>query len=97
MSEDKMLDLDQLAKLACLDISAEEREFLAKDMEAIVAFASRLPEVDELLFDKKEAKDVKQLREDLCGGCLSREELLASAHTKREGYITVPRVWKEES
>lgn len=97
MSTDKILDLNQLATLACLDISEEERERLAKDMEAIIAFASRLPEVDEVLFDGKDALEVTQLREDSSACCFSREDLLASAHTRREGYITVPRVWKEKS
>ena len=90
-------DLDQLANLACLEIAAEERERLRKDMEAIVAFAAELPAVDESVFDAQDALDLSLLRKDACTPCLSREAVLVSAHTKREGYITVPRVWKEKS
>jgi aspartyl/glutamyl-tRNA(Asn/Gln) amidotransferase C subunit len=89
-------DLDQLAKLSCLEITAEERERLIKDMEAIAAFAAGLPSADDVSFDVEDALDVSSLRQDVCADCLEREALLASAHSKRDGYITVPRVWKEE-
>ena len=97
MSNGKFPNLDQLAALACLELSAEEKEGLTADMEAIVAFAAGLPAIDGDLVDGQTALDVSELREDVCLPCLSREEVLAPAHTKRDGYITVPRVWKEES
>lgn len=96
MSNGKIPNLDQLAALACLELSAEEKEGLTADMEAIVAFAAGLPAIDGDLMDEQEALDVSELREDACAPCLPREAVLAPAHTKRDGYITVPRVWKEE-
>ena len=97
MSGTSRIDLDQLTALACLELSLEERERFLQDMEAIVAFAGELPEVEKSVLDGMNAIDVSRLREDVCDNCFSREDLLACAYAKQDGYIAVPHVWKEKS
>ena len=95
MSNDKKLDLDRLASLACLNLSEEERARLTVDMQAIVAFATGLPAAEEGLCGGEDAVDVSQLREDVSTSFLYGDEMLASAGSVQEGYITVPHVWRE--
>lgn len=89
------MDIEKIAELACLSFSPEEKEKLARDMAEILAFADGLPalETEDDLTDV--AVDVCALREDVSGACLPRDELLASAKSRTDAYITVPRIRQE--
>lgn len=88
------IDVAAVAKLAHLDFSSEEMQTLEKDMNSIIAFADNLSRVD---VSKAEATAYIQplknvFREDIAETLFTTEELLKSAKTKSDGYITVPRV-----
>lgn len=84
---------EHVAELARLELPSEEGEALIKDMNDIVRFASRLAEVELAETDTTLSHTRKHsLREDIPENNISREELLRSARTVSDGYITVPKV-----
>ncbi len=91
------VDIDHVASLARLKLTAEERETLPAEMEAIIGFANRLAEIEtEGVPVTAHVADLENVwREDMVGEHLSRDALLQNAPTKEEGYITVPRVVEE--
>ena len=89
------MDFDRIAALACLTFSQEEKEDLMRDMESMLTFAATLSATNGEENEITDPTDVSLLREDLTSPCFERDALLSSAKTQREGYITVPRVWKE--
>ena len=88
------VDVEKIADLARLSLSAEEKTRVASDMSAIIGFADQLSAVDtEGVTEATYVVDQKNvLREDLPAYKFEREALLANAKTKAEGYVTVPRV-----
>ncbi|MBE6546137.1 MAG: hypothetical protein E7668_01690 [Ruminococcaceae bacterium] len=87
-------DLDRLAELAQLELSEEERSVLLRDMERLVSFADRLT-MWEQDFDEEIACQAA-LRADVPFPCTPRTELLRSAPTHTDQYITVPKTVTEE-
>lgn len=87
-------DVKTVADLARLEFSDEEMSELEEEMSKIIAFADKLSTAD--------TKDVEAtahivpmknvFREDVAENNFSRDELLAAASTKHDGYIVVPRV-----
>lgn len=91
---EKRINVKAIADLAKLDFSKEELVSLEKDMNAIIGFAQYINEADisvaEELCSNAELKNV--FREDIPECIYKRDELLAAAKTKEDGYITVPKV-----
>lgn len=88
-------DLDRIAELAQLELSEEERSVLLRDMERLVCFADRLT-MWELGCDEEPACPAAALRADIPFPCIPRAELLRSAATHTDQYITVPKTVTEE-
>ncbi len=92
--KEKKIDVENVAHLARLTLTDEEKKSMPAEMEAIIDFANRLSEIDttdvEITAHVIPLENV--LRQDTVGEKGDREELLSNAATKFEGYITVPKV-----
>lgn len=87
-------DVEAVAKLARLEIPAEEVDGLREEMNSIIAFADKLSSADttgvEATAHIVPLKNV--LREDVAENKFTAEELLAATSEQHDGYIIVPRV-----
>lgn len=88
------INVKNIANLARLNFDDTETEKLSCDMNAIIAFADRLSEID--TSDTEAAAHIVPMsnvfREDIPEPSFARDDLLAAAKTRADGYITVPRV-----
>ncbi|MGN1097529.1 MAG: aspartate--tRNA ligase [Clostridia bacterium] len=88
------IDVENVAKLARLSLSADEKAAMATDMEAIIDFANQLSEVE--TGDTEITAHVIPLsnvfHEDKPVSEFERDAMLANAPTKANGYVSVPRV-----
>lgn len=86
----KDFDINKIAELAMLELEAEEKASLSKDMADIVAFAEKIAEAGQSIQEWEE-QDVP-LRDDAAGASLTAEEALSAAPEKKEGFFFVPQV-----
>ena len=101
MTEKKQIskdDLENLSKLAMLNLSDEEKETLAPQLNEIIDYFEKLNDLD--------TKNIKPIthpieglknvfREDVPKESLSNEEALKNAQHKKDGYFKAPRILKE--
>ena len=91
-------DLEKLSQLASLDLSDEEKEKFAAELEDIIRYFKQLNDLD--------TKDVKPMthpvedlknifREDKVGKSLTNEEALSNAKNTRDGFFKAPRIMKD--
>jgi len=89
-------DLLRLAALARLELTAEERGGLRRQLERVIAFAQHVQEVDTegVPPTSQVLGAVPRLREDEPAASLSRGEVLDQAPeaAKAAGFFTTPRV-----
>lgn len=89
--------IDELAHLARLEFTADQKQSIKADLEKIVAFCDKLREVDtdgvEPLVYLSDAQNV--LREDKVSGQLSKEQALKNAPKRDSDYFKVPKVIKK--
>jgi aspartyl-tRNA(Asn)/glutamyl-tRNA(Gln) amidotransferase subunit C len=87
-------DVDHVAKLARLEISAQERSLYTKQLGAILEHADGLAKVDvsgvEPTAHILPLKNV--FREDLSRPSMPREQILANAPDKAKGSFRVPKI-----
>lgn len=89
------VDIQHVAALAHLNLSKEEEESLARDMESIIRYSiDKLNELDTSGVEPMEhVLSIQNIfREDHLIESLDREELLRNAPVKADGYFTVPKV-----
>ena len=88
------VDVEKIANLARLQLTADEKEKAAADMNAIVEFADRLGAVNtEGVRETTYVVPMKNVwREDEPAQHFTRDEMLENAKTRADGYVTVPRV-----
>lgn len=88
------IDVDNIAKLARLSFTAEEKKSLAADMAAIINFADSISDIDTegVQATAHIAPLTNVFREDTAVSEFQREDLLRAAPTAADGYVTVPRV-----
>lgn len=87
-----------LARLARLELSEDEVERYHEELARILEYVARLEELDlEGVEPTTHAGAAdQQLRDDVPGEVLDREELLEGAPATHEGMIRVPRVVGDE-
>ena len=89
------IDVENIANLACLYLTDEDKISYAEDMNSIIAFADTITRVDTSNIKAKEhlipISNVFRDDEVIIHN-VERDELLAASPTKTNGYITVPRV-----
>lgn len=86
--------LNYLAKLAKLELAAEEKDLLLNDLNNILAFVEQLKEVDTtnvspLIFMNEEENE---RREDFVKQEITQAEALSNAPQKNDDYFLVPKV-----
>ena len=88
------IDIDTLAALSGIALCESEKAAMAKELSDMIAFADRLPEIEAetetFRFFAHGERDA--LREDRVKSSFSREALIGSAASRKDGYVTVPCV-----
>jgi len=86
--------ITELANLARLEFSEQERSGIKKDLEKMISFVEKLNELDttgvEPLLHMSE--NINVLREDEVNGTISREEAFRNAPFHDEQFFKVPKV-----
>ena len=87
-------EIERIARLARIDVSADEAAAMAQELSAIVGFVERLSQVDiEGVPPTDQVTGLVDVwREDVVKPGLSRQELLANVPAQKDGYIVVKRV-----
>ena len=87
-----------IARLARLQLTAEEEELFASQLSDVLDYAARLGEVDtsEISPTASVLPMNAPLRPDEVRPCLPREQLLANAPDQEGGMFRVPRVLELE-
>jgi len=90
----KVKDVEHVANLARLELSAAEKEQFAEQLSAILAYAEKLSELDT---DGVEPTShvlplYNVMREDEVRESLPIEKVLANAPEEEDGHIKVPAV-----
>ena len=88
------IDVDNVANLARLYLSEDEKKSMGKDLASIIEFADKLNEIDtEGVGITAHVVPVENvLRDDIVKNVPDRDNLLSNAPAKADGYIYVPRV-----
>lgn len=86
--------MDKIAKLARVDVPADQREKLAKEFAEIISFVEQIDKLDLDVIEPMERPGTEPmpLREDIPRETLSQEEALENAPEKSGGQFKVPRV-----
>lgn len=92
------IDIDRVAKLANLDLTAEEKNIFSKQLKGILKYVEVIEKVNtvntEPTFNISPSKNVT--RKDIVGTCLTQEKTLANASSKKDGFFTTKGVFKNE-
>ena len=87
-------EVEYVAKLAKLKLTEEEKTAYAEKLSAVLAYMEHLKEID--TSQVPPTTHVLPLenvfREDVVKPCLPREEALANAPDRQDGYFKVPKI-----
>ena len=89
------LDLDNLSRLARIDIAKEEKAKMLLDMQAILGYISEINEVEgELVYGEEVLFNI--VRDDVVTHATgsNTEAILANAPATEDGYVEVMQVLK---
>jgi aspartyl-tRNA(Asn)/glutamyl-tRNA(Gln) amidotransferase subunit C len=85
--------VEHVARLARLSLTADEKEGLARELQAILAYAETIQALDtEGVEPMSHAAAGEALRDDQPVPCLDRERVTAAAPDAADGLFRVPRV-----
>ncbi|HEY3999305.1 MAG TPA: Asp-tRNA(Asn)/Glu-tRNA(Gln) amidotransferase subunit GatC [Candidatus Xenobia bacterium] len=97
MSELSLEEVDNIARLARLRLSADERVQYQKQLSAILGYVNTLQGIDtsgvEANFTVLPREPL--LRADEVRSCLPQEATLANAPVRHEGYFRIPRILED--
>lgn len=93
MSKDP-LDVDYVAKLARLELSAEEKQSFTNQLAEIVDHVRQLETVDLSSLETSPSNSELQnhLRDDVPAPCLTRESILKNAPQATDEEIVMPKI-----
>lgn len=86
-------EIKKIVELSALEYAEEDYDVLAKDLGQILAFVDQLNNADipeQTSFSRE--VDVDNLREDIVGETMPREEALKNAPSHNDTAFTVPKV-----
>jgi aspartyl-tRNA(Asn)/glutamyl-tRNA(Gln) amidotransferase subunit C len=91
-------EVAHLARLARIDLTQDELDHFATQLDVIIGAVARVAEVaaDDIPPTSHSVPLINVLREDEVGPCLSPEEVLAAAPAAEDGRFRVPRILDEE-
>ena len=86
--------VEYVANLARLDLSGDEKDVFARQLDSILHYIEKLNELDTSQVEPlvHVAEDVNVFREDAVAPSLPREEALANAPDQQDGCFKVPRI-----
>ncbi|MFO8020685.1 MAG: Asp-tRNA(Asn)/Glu-tRNA(Gln) amidotransferase subunit GatC [Promethearchaeia archaeon] len=90
--------IDHISKLALLDLSDDEKEQYASQLNDILDYFTKLEDLDTTDVEPTThtIEDLNnQFRKDKPWKSLSSKEALKNADEKKDGYIKAPRILKE--
>lgn len=91
------VDLEHLSRLACLELTEEEKELLPAQMEKIIDWVGQLSSLATGEEEKEASPDFAlRLQEDEIQPSLPQAEVLVMAPDKQGDFVKVPRVLKEK-
>jgi len=91
-------EVEKIAALASLELTADEKVLLSNQLAAIVEYIDQLNELDTSAVKPWQQKSAGELiassttREDLVEPCLGQEKALDQAPDREDGHFLVPRV-----
>ena len=90
-------DVDYIAALAHLELTADETERMQQQLDAILTYIDKLRRLntDNVEPTSHAIPMVNVMREDELRPCLPREEMLANAPEREGGFVRVPRIIEE--
>ncbi len=92
--EQPRIDVSYIARLAKLDLSADETARFTQDLDQILAYVAQLEQWDtagvEPMYNPLPTPDA--LRADIPGESLSNEDTIANAPAAADGQFRVPKV-----
>lgn len=91
--------VDQVARLARLELTDEERDRFTRQLAGLLEYFAKLGELDtEGVEPTSHVIEMANVaREDLPGTCLPREAALADAPESEDGFFKVPPVIETET
>ncbi len=94
MEQSNLIDVAYIARLAKLELTAEETERFSSDLNQVLAYVAQLDQWDtqgvEPMYHPLPVFDA--LRSDVPGTSLSNEEALSNAPAQEDGQFRVPKV-----
>ena len=87
-------EVEHVARLARLALSGEEKEQMRSQLDRILAYMEKLNQLDTTGVEPTShvIPMTNVFREDALTASLSREEALANAPDRQEGFFRVPRI-----
>lgn len=87
-------DVEHVAKLARLELNEEEKEKFTKQLGAVLEYAQQMNEVDTTGVEPMAhaIPVVNVMREDVPEYKQTKEELMANAPLKENGFFRVPKI-----
>ncbi len=87
-------DVEHVAKLARLELSEEEKEKFSKQLGDILKYVEQMNEVDTTGVEPMShaIPMVNVMREDVVVSENTKEELMANAPLKEDGFFRVPKI-----
>lgn len=94
MEQRNLIDVAYIARLAKLELTAEETERFSEDLNQVLAYVAQLDQWDttgvEPMYHPLPVFDA--MREDVPGTSLSNEAALANSPAQEDGQFRVPKV-----
>lgn len=94
MAQNNLIDVAYIARLAKLDLTAEETASFSADLNQVLAYVAQLDQWDTTqvapMYHPLPVYDA--LREDVPGTSLSNEAALSNAPAREDGQFRVPKV-----
>jgi len=88
------MDVGYVAKLACIDLTAEEKTLFQGQLEQVLHYVEQLnePDVGDVEPTAHAIPVFNVLRRDEVGQSLSHDAVIANAPSSKDGQIRVPKI-----
>ncbi len=90
--------IDDLSKLAKINLTKEQEEKYADEFSSVMGYMEEIKNIDvtNISETSRIAKEENVLREDIVKESLSQDEALKNSKNTNNGYFLVPAIFKED-
>lgn len=90
--------IDNLSKLAKINLTKEQEEKYADEFSSVIGYMEEIKKVDvsNIQETSRVAKEENVLREDVIKESLTQTEALKNSENTSDGYFLVPAIFKED-